>query len=87
MSENQWLKDKLNSMDSKVDKLDSRLDRVDITLATQQLSLNEHMKRSLQLEEEFKPIRAQQLQLAGGLKFVAILATILSILQIIKALV
>jgi hypothetical protein len=85
MHDDQWIKDKLISIDNKIDKLDSRVDGIDITLATQQLSLNEHMKRSLHLEEEFKPIRAQQLQLTGGLKLIAILATLLSILQMMKS--
>lgn len=43
----------------KLDKLDERLDSVDVTLAKQHISLEEHMKRSSQNEEQIDLLRTE----------------------------
>lgn len=51
MSDNNWIKDKLEKIDSKLDRLDSRLDNVDVTLAKQSIILEDHTRRSLANEK------------------------------------
>lgn len=41
----------------KLDKIEARLDTIDLTLAKNTFSLEEHMKRTALLEEQFKPVK------------------------------
>lgn len=54
MTDSNWIKDKLEKIDSKLDRLDSRLDSVDVTLAKQSVILEDHTRRSLANEEAVK---------------------------------
>lgn len=47
----------LNRIEDKLDKLDTRQDRMEVTLTRNTASLEEHMRRTAMLEEEFKPVK------------------------------
>ena len=47
----------LDKIENKIDKLDSRTDSIDVTLAKQEVSLAEHMRRSLANEEAIDVIK------------------------------
>ncbi len=51
VADNNWIKDKLEKMDTKLDRLDSRVDNIDVTLAKQSVILEEHTRRSLANEK------------------------------------
>lgn len=87
MSDNNWLKDKLEKMDGKLDKTDTRLDSVHdvlleqaVTLAKQSVILEDHTRRSLANEEaveilkrELKPIQSERYMIKGAIKLGGIL--------------
>ena len=58
-----------------LEKMDSRLDNVDITLAKQQVSLDEHIRRTELLETKVEPIQKHVNMVDGALKFIGGIVT------------
>lgn len=88
----EWLKDKLDGIETKIDKLDVRVDNVDITLAKQAVVLDEHTRRSLaneeqvsllreQLQIEIKPFKTHVDQVHAILKLIGLAASIAAIIS------
>ena len=60
MSNNdEWLKIKLDIIESKVDKLDSRIDNIDVILGKQSVVLIDHTRRSLANERAVDLLKDQ----------------------------
>ena len=51
----------------------NKIDELEITAASNKIILEEHIRRTELLEEEFKPVRAKVLQAWGIIKFIAAL--------------
>ena len=68
-----WVEKRFDRVDEKFDRLGDRLDKVDVTLAKQQTSLDEHIRRTEILESQVEPLKAQSAQVKLVLKIVAAL--------------
>jgi len=64
--------------------LDKRVDSIDITLARQEVSLAEHIRRTNILEEKLEPVEKHVTMLNGVMKFLGISALIAGIYSSIK---
>lgn len=79
-------------LEEKLDKIDGRLSSIDITLAKQEVNLQEHMRRTQlneqaieKITENLIPINKHVTMLEGVLKFFGVLAVLGSVLtSIIK---
>lgn len=49
--------DKLDRIENKIDKIVDRIGSIDVTVAKQQVSLDEHIARTNILEDEIRPIK------------------------------
>lgn len=85
--------DQLSKMDSKLDKIQEHLASVDVTLAKQEVSLTEHVKRSTLLEEnvkmlrsEFTPIQKHVIVVNGVLRLLSLIGLLITIVIGIKTL-
>lgn len=65
--------DDQSRLENKVDKILDRVGSIDVTIAKQQVSLNEHIKRTNMLEAELKPIKRHVYMIQGALKLIAAL--------------
>lgn len=64
-------------------KLDERQDRMELTLTKNTVSLEEHMRRTALLEEEFKPVKAHVTFLNNAAKAISLLtAAVLTLKQL-----
>jgi hypothetical protein len=69
----------LNGLDGKVDKLDTHLNSINVTLAQQSIILDEHQKRSTQLEDRMVPVE-QHVQNVGAIfKFFGFMSILVSL--------
>lgn len=74
-------------LEDKLDKISDKIGNIDVTLARQEVSLSEHIRRTNLLEEKLKPIEKHVAVINGGLKFVGIFGVFVGILEgIIKIL-
>jgi len=75
--------DILKRIEGKIDVLDTRLDSVDVTLAKQEVSLSEHIRRTEIIEGRLEPIESYMDKTKGVLVFVAFLASISGLVTLI----
>lgn len=54
-----------------LEKIEARLDTLDTTMVKNTMSLEEHIKRTNLLEEEFKPIKKDHALVKAGLKILS----------------
>lgn len=73
--------EKLNKIDEKLDLLSARMASIDVTIAKQQTSLEEHIRRSDLLEIQVDELRKFIYTARGG---IAILSTVLVLIEIIS---
>jgi len=72
---------------NKLDAIEAHMSSIDITLAKQEVSLSEHMKRSDALEElvatvqekEIEPLKTSLNQLKGAYKFIIFISVLAGI--------
>jgi hypothetical protein len=78
---------------NKLENIESHLSSIDVTLAKQEVSLSEHVRRSETLEdlvsyirdEEIEPIKAHVARVQGAMKTVSVLlAAVASIAAVLK---
>lgn len=88
MNNDQW-----DKLDSKLDKIQEHMASVDVTLAKQEVSLAEHMKRSDLLEEsvsflrkDFTPVQRHVIIVTGLLRLIGVLSALLVIAVSLKEL-
>jgi chromosome segregation ATPase len=77
---------KLDKIESRLEKIEDSLSSIDKTLVKQHGELEKHIMRTeineqmmQALHEEFKPVRKHISMLEGALKFVGIVATVVTI--------
>lgn len=63
----------------KLDSLDSRLDSIDHTLVRQNITLEDHVKRTNLLEEAIKPLEDNVNYMKGIYKFLGLIAILVGI--------
>lgn len=68
----------------KLDSLDERLNNIDITLAKQETSLAEHIRRTNLLEEKLEPVEKHVTMLNGVAKFIGLSALLAGIYSVFK---
>lgn len=66
--------ERFDKLDTKLDNIDNKLNSMDVTIAKQQVSLDNHILRTNLLEDRFHPIEEYKNQLQGVVKFFKILA-------------
>lgn len=77
---------RLDRIETKIDGLGQHLSDISVTLAGQHESLNYHIKRTDLLEKEQRGMKTRQDMGMGALKLLGAVATILTILEAIRAL-
>ena len=87
------MSDELLRIEAKIDKIDEKISNIDITLAKQQVILEEHQRRSLANEKiaatlsaELKPVFNHVAMVQGSMKLIALLAALSAILGGIRML-
>jgi predicted nuclease with TOPRIM domain len=80
------LEQQLIRLEAKVDDSNEHLSSIDVTLALQHESLRLHMKRSDQLEDIVKGLKTKSDMTSGAIKMLGLIATILTVLEAIRAL-
>lgn len=75
---------RLERIEEKLDKVVEHIGSIDITLATQHVSLAEHIKRTAMLEEQIIPINKHVNMVKGAIALLTILATIAGIVSLFK---
>lgn len=64
---------KLARIEDKIDKIVDRISSIDVTLARQHVSLEEHIRRTVALEQIVGPVQKDRLMAKGALKVVGAL--------------
>jgi uncharacterized coiled-coil protein SlyX len=67
---------KLQRIEDKVDKIDDTLCTIAVTIAKQQTSLDEHIRRTNLLEEAVKPLQADNQKVHGALKLIGLVVAV-----------
>ena len=87
------MEEKLGRIMDKIDSIDSSLNEMSITLAKQEVSLSEHIKRSNLLEErieilreEMKPVEKHVMYMHGALKALGVVSILVGIAVAVKQL-
>lgn len=77
----------LEKLDEKLDKVEEKIASIDVTLAKQEVNLQEHMRRSLLneeaieiIKEELKPVQKHVTQVHTILQAVGFISVVASIL-------
>lgn len=78
--------DKFEKIDIKLDKMCEHLASIDITIARQQVSLDEHISRTELLEKRLDPVEKNYLYMKGSLKFIATMSLICTFILILMKL-
>lgn len=63
----------------KLDKLDDHLQRIDVTLAKQEVSLSEHIRRTELIENDLVPIKGHVERVNGAMRFIGFIALLVSL--------
>ena len=71
--------DKITRIEDKIDKLGGHLSSIDVTLARQEASLSEHIRRTALLEDKIEPIENHVSMVSGIVRFIGIVATVAAI--------
>lgn len=72
---------RLERIEDKIDKVEGHLSSIDVTLAAQHVSLKEHIRRTEILESDVAPIKTHVNRVEGVIKFIALVATVIGIIE------
>jgi hypothetical protein len=75
--------DRLDRIESKIDKIVEHIGSVDVTLAKQEVSLAEHIRRTALIEDKLKPVESHVHMVNGAFKLVGLLSTVAGILTVL----
>lgn len=73
--------EQLNRIESEVKSISVDISDIKVTLATQQVILAEHTRRSTLLEDQVKPLRDHLTQLKGVINFIKVVGIIAGIAE------
>lgn len=76
--------DKLDKILEKIDKVESHVGGQAITLAKLTVSVEDHIRRTNLLEEDFKPVKKHVAMVEGALKFIGLLGILATIFEAFK---
>lgn len=68
-------------IESKIDKIADHISSIDVTLAKQQVILDEHVKRTNLLEKKLEPVERHVTVINGLMKLIAALGTIIGLIH------
>lgn len=68
-------------VEEKLDKVADDISQINITLAKQEVSLAEHIRRTNVLEQKLEPVEKHVAMVNGGLKIVGIVALLVGIIE------
>lgn len=68
-------------IEDKIDKIIEKVNTIDVTLAKQQVTLDEHVRRTNLLEEKMEPVEKHVTIVNGCLKIIAALGTIIGLIH------
>ncbi len=71
-------------MEHKLDKILDRISNIDVTLAKQEVSLSEHIKRTAILEAKLEPVERHVILVNGLVKVITALAALVAVLSYFK---
>lgn len=77
---------KLERIEDKIDKIGDRMSSIDTTLASQHISLQDHIRRTELLENAVEPIKKHVAMVHGALKLIGLVAMVLGGIEGIVAL-
>lgn len=72
-----------NRVEAKLDTIVSDVNSMKITLASQHVVLDEHVRRTNLLEADLKPIKKHVYMVEGALKFIGLLGILAGIMEAI----
>ena len=73
----------MSDIDKKLDDIAKDISGINVTLAKQSVLLDDHVKRSKQLEDRVEPLEKQHHEIVGSVKFLKIIGVVASILEAI----
>jgi hypothetical protein len=73
--------DQISRIEDKVDVIIYRISNIDITAAKQQVSLDEHIRRTAILESELEPIKNHVAMVHGVLKFIGLVSVVVGVIE------
>lgn len=80
------MSEKIDKVLEKLDKIDERVDRIDVTMAKQEVVLEEHVRRTNILEDELKPIKKHVNMVNAVVKILVVVGSLVGFLATLKAL-
>lgn len=75
---------RLERIEDKIDKISGHMANVDVTLASQHVSLEHHIRRTAILEDQIKPLNKHKDRVEGALKLLGVLAVIFELYKAMK---
>jgi hypothetical protein len=75
------MEQKIDRLIDKVDKIEDTLVKQEVNLARLTVSVEEHVKRSNNLEEALKPVQRHVVLVEGALKFIGLLGVLATIVE------
>lgn len=76
--------DRLIRIEDKIDKITEHVGNIDVTMAKNTVILDEHIKRTAQIEDALIPIKAHVDKVKGAVALISLLAGMAAIFEIIK---
>lgn len=67
-------------LEDKLDKITEKIASIDVTLAKVQVNVDEHVRRSTNLEDRVVPLETQLAMLNGALKLLGVLAMVVGLI-------
>lgn len=76
--------ERFSRMEDKIDKVIEKISSIDKTLVKQSVILDEHVKRSTQLENRMDPVETHVKMINGVIKFILLVSAIAGIVAVFK---
>ena len=71
----------MDDVKKELKEIQKSINNIDITLARQNVSLEEHMRRTELLENKIDPLQAQINQALGAVKFLTIISVVVGVIS------
>lgn len=81
------MEDRGKRFEDKLDKVVDKISSIDVTLASQHVSLEHHIRRTDLLEAEIRPLKKNMAMAEGALKLLGASAVIVALIEGIRTLI